>query len=202
MIPFSQIAIIEKNKLESDSPFILLVEIILSETETVYLCRNTENVEFEGETWFAYDLQIGEIEEDKNNCVSLVNLKIANVSGMLDSLIDKYLGLTNAVIKLHTILVRGSEVTKEITLSFNVAGSGIDGDYLSLNLTGFNPFEIKCPRATLRKLVCRYKNFKGERCGYTGDENYCDHSLRRCQELGNVKNFGGVPNMGWGGIFV
>ncbi len=50
MIPVSQTAIIEKNKLESDAPWILLFEIILSETEIIRLCRNTENIIFDGLT--------------------------------------------------------------------------------------------------------------------------------------------------------
>lgn len=202
MIPITQLAIIEKNKLSSEHPWILLVEIRLNENEIVRLCRNTENIEFEGETWYAYDVQVGEIQEDNENTVTSIDLKLANINGMLDAQIDQYSGLTNSEILLHTVLITDDIKSKELTLSFYVSGSRMQNDYLNLTLTGFNPFEVKCPRATLRKLVCRYKEFKGERCRYYGSETYCDRTLKRCQELNNEKNFGGAPTMGWSGVFI
>jgi len=38
---------------------------------------------------------------------------------------------------------------------------------------------------------CRWKVFKGTRCGYSGVENLCDRSYTRCLTLGNTANFGG-----------
>ena len=73
---------------------------------------------------------------------------------------------------------------------------------LNLTLSGFNPLEHKVPRTDLRKLLCRYKEFKGERCGYTGVATECDRTLEKCQELGNEKNFGGAPSLGWKGVFI
>ncbi len=38
---------------------------------------------------------------------------------------------------------------------------------------------------------CRWKKFKGRRCGYSGAATWCDRSYARCAELGNTDNFGG-----------
>ena len=38
---------------------------------------------------------------------------------------------------------------------------------------------------------CRWKEFKGTECGYTGDETWCDRSYIRCDALNNTNNFGG-----------
>lgn len=38
---------------------------------------------------------------------------------------------------------------------------------------------------------CRWKQFKGTECGYTGTADWCDRSYKRCQQLGNTANFGG-----------
>jgi len=48
-------------------------------------------------------------------------------------------------------------------------------------------------RETLSKQgsSCRYKVFKGDRCGYSGGETWCDRTYVRCQTLGNTANFGG-----------
>ncbi len=44
---------------------------------------------------------------------------------------------------------------------------------------------------TLHTSSCRWRRFKGGRCGYTGEETWCDRSYARCSELGNTDNFGG-----------
>jgi phage-related protein len=198
----SHLGLIEKNKLSSDFPWILLVEVVLSETETVRICKNTEDIDFGGHTWVCYDVDIGEIEEDNENSVTSVDLEIANINGMLDAQIDTYSGFTNAEIKLHSLLVTNDIPSLETTLSFNVSGSRLSGDYLILTLTSFNPFEVKLPRATLRKLICKHRDFKGSRCKYSGTATECDRTLKRCKQLGNEKNFGGAPSMGWSGVFL
>lgn len=38
---------------------------------------------------------------------------------------------------------------------------------------------------------CRWKEFKGLECQYSGEETWCDRSYTRCQALSNTSNFGG-----------
>lgn len=38
---------------------------------------------------------------------------------------------------------------------------------------------------------CRWKEFKGTECGYSGKESWCDRSYIRCEALNNTNNFGG-----------
>lgn len=45
--------------------------------------------------------------------------------------------------------------------------------------------------SSLHSSSCRYRRFKGARCGYSGEETWCDRSYARCRELGNTDNFGG-----------
>jgi hypothetical protein len=51
----------------------------------------------------------------------------------------------------------------------------------------------KWKQRTIQRQVpsCRWKKFKGPECGYTGNEDWCDRSYKRCQALGNTANFGG-----------
>lgn len=48
-------------------------------------------------------------------------------------------------------------------------------------------------RRTVRRQSssCRYLKFKGEECGYSGGETWCDRTYARCTTLGNTANFGG-----------
>jgi len=38
---------------------------------------------------------------------------------------------------------------------------------------------------------CRWKKFKGTRCGYSGNVDKCDSKVETCIKLGNYDNFGG-----------
>jgi len=38
---------------------------------------------------------------------------------------------------------------------------------------------------------CRWREFKGSRCGYPGSATNCDRSYATCENLGNTDNFGG-----------
>lgn len=39
--------------------------------------------------------------------------------------------------------------------------------------------------------TCRWQEFKGEECGYSGAETWCDRTYERCYALSNQANFGG-----------
>lgn len=43
----------------------------------------------------------------------------------------------------------------------------------------------------LHSVSCRWKDFKGIECGYSGAATWCDRTYTRCVELGNSDNFGG-----------
>jgi len=38
---------------------------------------------------------------------------------------------------------------------------------------------------------CRWKDFKGTECGYSGSEDWCDRTYTRCEALNNQAHFGG-----------
>ncbi len=38
---------------------------------------------------------------------------------------------------------------------------------------------------------CRWKQFKGPECGYSGNADWCDRTYARCSALDNTANFGG-----------
>ena len=39
--------------------------------------------------------------------------------------------------------------------------------------------------------LCRWKRFKGNECGYSGAETECNRTYKRCNQLGNIDNYGG-----------
>ena len=56
---WSQAATLAKNSLASDTPFLLLVEVISKElAESICLVRNTENIVWRDKVWTAFPVEI------------------------------------------------------------------------------------------------------------------------------------------------
>lgn len=203
MLNLSQVAILEKNSLESDSPWITLFELkIDGESEPARFCRNTEDIKFDGHTWYAFPIQISEISDSNKDQGTQTSLKVANFSGVLDSELEKYDGFVGDDLSIHLIFVKDNIPSKISTIDFEVVGCANKNGWVSLELSGFNPHNIKTPRATMKKLECRYRHFKGMRCRYSGSETFCDRSYKSCLKKGNAHNFGGAPTLGWNGIYI
>ena len=82
MISLSAIGKQEKNKLSTDSTFIVLVEIQLKD-DVIRLCYNTEDVYWNNQLWQAFPMQLGEVGEDGAGSDPNVELKVDNVSQAL-----------------------------------------------------------------------------------------------------------------------
>ena len=76
MISLSAISKAEKNKLSTDSCFLILLEIRLQ--NTIYICYNNEDITWGGNTYIAFPFEIGDVTEDEtadNNTVHRANVQ-------------------------------------------------------------------------------------------------------------------------------
>lgn len=203
MLSLSTAAIIEKNSLESDNPWILLFDIKKDGQLIASLCRNTENVQYNGKTYTAFPIKLEEIDENSDGSVSTFTIMFSNLESIFSAVIQQYNGFTDCEIEMTCIFVENDTSSNTFIFStqYKTGNSIDDGDWLKVTCETFNPHQKQIPRATLRKTLCRYKDFKGERCQYSGTETWCDRSLARCSQLGNEAFFGGSPNIGRTNIY-
>ena len=83
MFKFSKIATLEKNKLSTDAPFLICIEMkndMLD--EPVRLVRNTEDIIWNKSTWYAYPVEVENYTEDGKTLPAL-NLKVSAGGGTL-----------------------------------------------------------------------------------------------------------------------
>ena len=91
----------------------------------------------------------------------------------------------------------------EIELNFDVLSSNADAQWVYFILGAMNPWNKRFPRNKVYKNICRYYDFKGDRCQYAGAETTCDRSLDTCRNtMDNSINFGGFPGVGTTGEYV
>lgn len=80
MLSLSAIAKSEKNKMSTDGVFVLLLElrIPMDDVDPIYVCRNTEDITWNGKTWQAFPFEIGKVQ--KINPAAFRLLKSASIT--------------------------------------------------------------------------------------------------------------------------
>ena len=90
-LPLSTTAISEKNKLATDSVFLVLLEIVIPGIEqTIRVVHNTEDIEWNGYTWSRVQFQLEDIRGNAAGEVPRVELRVDNTQQVLEYYIHAY----------------------------------------------------------------------------------------------------------------
>ena len=164
-------------------------------------------------TYVAFPFEFDEIGDTSKGEVPQVTIRVSNISRVMESYMEEQDGMVNAEVTLR--IVHTTNVTTdtlgtgtnnpdpEIELQFDVLDSSVDNRWATFILGANNPFRMRFPRNRVMRNFCRYKDFKGARCQYTGVETSCDRSLYTCRNtMNNSEHFGGAPGVGSRGVYV
>jgi len=191
-------AIESKNKLSSTDPWLLLLEINYPNEEPIRLVWDTESISYDGETWQAATFVLGDQEESNEGDVPSVKLGVVDIERNLIPLIDQYGGGVGAEVIIrvvHSAYLNNN--TPELEVEYEIIDASVDAQSrVNFKLGAENLSNYRSPPDIFLQSHCRYKEFKGSYCGYTGTETECDRTFERCRELGNQKRFGGFPGIG------
>jgi len=202
MLTLSSAAILEKNKLDSTGAFLVLLEINFEGVDPIRLVRNTEDIEWNGETWYAFPFDIDDVQEDAKGQLPNVTIRVGNVTRVLQQYLDDSQGGLGATVTIRVVHSDHLDLTDpEFEETFEVIGCSVDQMWVRFTLGAENPLLTRCPRQRFLKDHCRYKEFKGTLCGYSGSATECDRTFERCMELGNEHRFGGFPGIPTGGVY-
>ena len=196
---------IEKNKLGSNDPWLLMLEIqYYTGGSPIRLVWNTEQVVWKSYTWYPASFVLGDQEESQDGAIPVVNLGVIDLERQLIPLVDFYDGGLGAIVNVFIVHSNYlNNATSEFEAQFEIIGVNIQHD-------GTITFKLGAEDLTSRRshphffmaAYCRYNEFKGTLCGYSGGETDCDRTLTRCRELNNASRFGGFPGMGRMGIWM
>jgi len=188
----------EKNKLSNEDPWLILLEVIYPNETPVRVVWNTENITWDGETWYAMPFQLGDIEESNQAEVPEVELSIIDIERRTTPLLDQYNGAVGADVWVRVVhAAHLDNTTPEFEQDFTVIDTSLDWqNTIKFKLGAENLSNERSPVNRFLKGHCRYKEFKGNLCGYSGTATECSRTFERCRELGNQKRFGGFPGIG------
>lgn len=190
-------AISEKNKLASSSPWLLLLEIIYPGEPSIRVVWNTSDITWDGETWLACPFKLDDLEESKESNVPSVNLSIVDIERRITPYLDQYSGGVGATVYIRVVHADYLDSTNpELEERMEIIDVAIDHmNAIKFTLGAENLSNYRSPRDRFLKGHCRYQEFKGSLCGYSGSDTECSRTYEDCCSKGNQARFGGFPGL-------
>lgn len=198
MLSISAISKQEKNKLSTDSCFLILLEIKLQ--NTVYICYNNEDVTWGGHLYQAFPFEIGETSEDSTGSDPNVSLKVSNIAQGMQWYVEDSDGAVGTEVILRVVNSLNLNGSADLEEYFTVLDCKIDQEWITFTLGNAYSARTRRPIDRYMKNNCPFA-YKGLRCGYNGNLTSCDHTLSDCRTHNNSARFGGFPGIDQKGIY-
>jgi len=197
--------ILEKNLYSSSHPWLILLDVEISEAETIYLVRNTEDIVFNGHTYVAFPFEVSAVQHFAKGQIPSVNLRVSNVTRAIQTYLEDNDGLIGNQVILRVVNSEYLTATADLTayallaLTFQILNCSSDVNWVNFNLGVPNPMNRRFP---LYRYIGDHCNFifKGTECSYPGVVATCKRTLEDCQTLQNSARFGGYKGLTGGGI--
>jgi len=191
--------ILAKNSIDCKYPWLLLVKFSLyagtPEAIEERFVRNFKDIIFQGKEWKGFNFSIGLIEESSDGGIPTTSLAVCNVTQYLQPLLEAHEGFIDATI---TIIIVHADLLEEdyaeLEQTFDVIAPHLDADIVVFQLGAPSLLRRRYPSNRTFSDLCSYK-FKDFRCGYSGNDELCNHRLVDCRLKNNSVRFGGSPGM-------
>ena len=201
MLSISAIAKREKNKLYTDSVFIIILDIDLG-YDTVRICLNTDDIVWNGNIYQAFPFDFGDVKESTDNSDPNVELRVDNTSRALQSIVEQANGGNGFPVILRIVNTEALDnFIPEVEESYVVNKTSVTEQYITFTIGAEYSARTRRPLNRYMKNNCPFK-YKGLRCGYNGNLPECDHSLVGCREHNNSVRFGGFVGIDQKGVYV
>lgn len=187
---FSEAAVLEKNRLASDAPFLIFLEIENPSIGEIRLVRNTENIQWQGKEWQAFPLDIETSGED-GKTIPALNVKVSNCGGIIQTYLQQYNGLVDSGVRLMVALASNlANPTPEFELDFLIKSASYDESWVTFCLSASAELMNRFPAHRYINNFCPF-HCGDIRCSYIGAGN-CVNTLESCLI---PSRFGGEPGI-------
>lgn len=194
--------IIEKNRIASQNAWLVLLDITLTDNTRFYLVKNTENIIFNRQTYYAINFEIEPTKHSGRGEIPTVTLRVSNVLRILQAHLERLTGGVGSSIKVTVVnSAHLNENYAELEMTFDVIATIADAQWVTFTLGAPNPLRRRFPLYRYIADHCAWQ-FRSRECNYTGAAVTCRRTFRECRELGNTRRFGGFKGLSGGGIRV
>lgn len=149
-------------------------------------------------TYLAAPLKVSDVV--KNEGFQSIQISLSNVGGVLSGIIGENGDvITGANCLLEEVFLSddGAVISNRAYPLFvgEANNLSITHDQLIIDIQAIlGGYTAISPNMTYG-VNCQWRRFRDVNCAYVGPESRCDKTLTRCQELGNLHNFGGFPSL-------
>lgn len=194
-------SVIEKNRISSDIPFLIAVDIDVMDpatgslVETLHIVRNTESISFRGFTYEPANFDI-ELRAEAGTQQS-VKLSIKDYSKAVQARMQAYGGGIGFNVAMMVVNAGALAMPAEITEYFEVVGASAANYVCEFVLGAENSLSKTFPRRKQTKDFCQWR-YKGTDCQYAGAMATCDLTLggaNGCNAHSNTIRFGAFPGI-------
>lgn len=199
--------VLEKNRLDSDVPFLVAldIEVVNPATgvvvEVLYVVRNQEEIDFAGNLYqpAMFDISFGATAGEQ----SQVALAIVDVTGAIQARMEEYGGGVGFNVTMYVINSDALDQPPEIAEFFQVTGSSANDYKCHFQLGAENETMKTFPRRRQTKDFCQWRYKDAETCRYAGVITTCDLTLQGpngCAVHDNTSHFGAYPGLNTNGV--
>lgn len=202
-LDLSSIAKLEKNRLESDGAFVILLEIVVDEDTVIRVCRNTEDIAWDGKVWTAFPFNLDAPKTSGYGELPRFSVHVSNIQRAVEAYLEKADGGVGSTVRLVVVLVKkDGSVMEEPFLNeeFGVQSTAFDAEWISFTLSGATNLTGRLPVRRFLKNTCPFV-YKGPECRASSAFASCDKSFQACRLRDNSLRFGGEPGIPQGGIY-
>lgn len=186
--------ILEKNKVESENPWLLLLDVHIDE-DVIRIANNNADVTFDGETYQAFPFMIDAIKQTSSGKINGVSLSVSNVNKAILYYVESTNGLINSTVTLYVVNANLlTEDYSELTLHFTIMGASVDEEWIVFTLSSPSPLRRRFPQDKYLARFCNW-TYKGAECKSTHGDTTCKKTKDDCESKGNLANFGGYPGL-------
>lgn len=193
--------VVEKNKVASSIPYLILadIEVVDQNTgvviDTVRIARNSENVTYMGNVYSANHFDVGTKQEHGE--VKNLIMTARDYRRALQAYLQEYDGMVGSHVTIYMVNAGALDAPAEIAEEFDVIIGSASDYQVSLTLGARNLLGMTVPKRNQLRDYCAWK-YKSDECGYSGGLPTCDLTLNGdngCAAHNNTKNFGGFPGI-------
>lgn len=151
-----------KNKIFNGSPWLLLVEIQVTDTESFYLTNSLTSITSNGDTFDPYPISIDKLVSDTLDSPFVAQLSISNITRELMAYVEQGAGLGGRVCTIQIFNVADLDDTE--TEKFSILNCSVDSNTIIFDISFFSLEDVNFPSATVTRNHCRWV-FGDSHCG-------------------------------------
>lgn len=190
--------IAEKNKLNTTSAWLTLLQIYLPSGTVLYLVPNPAAVLFDSQTYTPFPCTVDTVKTDSRGGLSDVTVTVSNVDRSMSGFVETE-DLRGAQVRILTVnsanLADPAAVASDE--EYEITEITITEEWAVFRLGHSRLMQQRFPNGRFLRDNCRWI-YKTAECGYAGGLTTCDKILEGsngCRAHSNQSRFGGFPGI-------